>query len=51
MEAYVDLFKKAGFSRKQDLENLKSLSESDLVAMGINKRGLLIVYCVIYTRV
>lgn len=42
MEGYKDLFEKAGFSRKQDLENLKSVSEGDLEAMGIKRRGLLL---------
>ena len=39
MEEYKELFKREGFDKEDDLENLKSLNEEELKAMGIVKRG------------
>ena len=40
MEEYIDLFKREGYSKNADVENLKGLTEFDLITMGITKRGM-----------
>lgn len=39
MDEYIDLFRREGYSKKADIENLKGLKETDLKDMGITKRG------------
>ena len=36
---YEDLFESEGYSTKDDVENLKGLEESDLISIGITRRG------------
>ncbi len=40
MEDYIDLFKREGYSKNADVENLKGLTEIDLITMGIAKKGM-----------
>ena len=40
MEEYVDLFRSEGYKCRDDIENLKDLSEVELVAIGVHKRGI-----------
>lgn len=39
MTEYIELFHGEGYRTSDDVENLKTLSEEDLRAMGISKRG------------
>ena len=39
MEEYTELFKEEGYSKEEDVENLKGLNKRDLSRMGIVKMG------------
>ena len=41
MEEYTEVFDSAGYSKEEDVENLKELSERDLNRMGVVKMGKL----------
>ena len=39
MEEYTEIFRRAGFSKEEDVENLKELNERELNRMGVVKMG------------
>ena len=41
MEEYTEVFHRAGYSKEEDVGNLKELSERDLNRMGVVKMGKL----------
>ena len=43
MEEYTEVFRRAGYSREEDVENLKELDEKAINRMGVVKMGMLYV--------
>ena len=41
MEEYTEVFRRAGYSREEDVENLKELNRRELNRMGVVKMGKL----------
>ena len=41
MEEYTEVFRRAGYSREEDVENLKELNGRELNRMGVVKMGKL----------
>ena len=40
MEEYTEVFRRAGYSKEEDVENLKKLDEKAMKRMGVVKMGM-----------
>ena len=48
MEEYTEIFRRAGYSKEEDVENLKELDEKAMNKMGVVKMGkvyIIIIAC------
>ena len=43
MEEYTEVFRRAGYSKEEDVENLKELDEKAINEMGVVKMGMMFI--------